>query len=114
MLLFAKQDAWRPRQARKPILRSRGLSRTSTERASPQILGRLLRNPIYGPASRHKSFYGLGNRPTSLRIIYDHFGSFFFSMAAASSLPSGRYKGGPPNLTVTWLEQFCVPVSHTL
>jgi hypothetical protein len=24
------------------------------------------------------------------------------------------YSGGPPNRTVTWLEQFCVPASHTL
>src|SRR6266496_3416450 len=25
-----------------------------------------------------------------------------------------RYSGGAPNLTVTWLEQSCVPASHTL
>jgi hypothetical protein len=25
-----------------------------------------------------------------------------------------RYSGGPPNLTVTWLEQFWVTASHTL
>jgi hypothetical protein len=61
--------------------------------------------PVYGlfTAILGRSFFMIQNFPVDL-----------FRMAAATSLRSGRYKGGPPNLTVTWLEQFCVPASHTL
>ncbi len=34
--------------------------------------------------------------------------------AAAGRPIKIHQRGGPPNLTVTWLEQFWVPASHTL
>jgi hypothetical protein len=54
-----------------------GFSRTSTARLSANF--RVFPAKPDLPIGVHptKSFYGLVNRPTSLRIIYDHFGSFF-------------------------------------
>jgi hypothetical protein len=118
-------------------------SRTDSSRGEPDSAGRLPAcRCSYTPSRTHGGRDRLETSPPVAGIQHNidraRFSKNFRAFPARPDLPIGvhptnpftvcsrplvvpvylftssRYKGGPPNLTVTWLEQFCVPASHTL